>query len=77
MEFGKEELEYDKSRGIYDYSMDKDNHGVTLHLKSPGSGIVYIEAGAPADAAEMVAITDIFQFCWQDWQLPVLLRVMR
>lgn len=35
MEFGKEELEYDKSRGIYDYSMDKDNHGVTLHLKSP------------------------------------------
>lgn len=57
MEFGKEELEYDKSRGIYDYSMDKDNHGVTLHLKSPGSGIVYIEAGAPADAAEMVAIT--------------------
>lgn len=57
MEFGKEELEYDKSRGIYDYTMDQDNHGVTLHLKSPGSGIVYIEAGAPADAAEMVAIT--------------------
>ena len=55
MEFGKEELEYDKSRGIYDYTMDQDNHGVTLHLKSPG--IVYIEAGAPADAAEMVAIT--------------------
>lgn len=57
MEFGKEELEYDKSRGIYDYTMDSDNHGVTLHLKNPGSGIVYIEAGAPANASEMVAVT--------------------
>lgn len=57
LSFGEEELEYDKSRGIYDYTMDKDGHGVTLHLKKPGSGILYIEAGAPASAAEMVVVT--------------------
>ena len=57
LSFGEEELEYDKSRGIYDYTMDKDGHGVTLHLKKPGSGILYIESGAPASAAEMVVVT--------------------
>lgn len=57
LSFGEEELEYDKSRGIYDYTMDKDGHGVTLHLKKPGSGILYIEGGAPASAAEMVVVT--------------------
>ncbi len=55
--FGKEELEYDKERGIYDYTMDSDNRGVTLHLKNPGTGILYIEAGAPANSAEMVYVT--------------------
>ncbi len=55
--FGKEELEYDKERGIYDYTMDADNRGVTLHLKNPGTGIIYIEAGAPANSAEMVYVT--------------------
>lgn len=55
--FGKEELEYDKERGVYDYTMDSDNRGVTLHLKNPGTGIIYIEAGAPANSAEMVYVT--------------------
>ena len=54
--FGKEELEYDKSRGLYDYTMDRDGHGVTLHLKNKGSGIVYIEAGAPVSDAAMAVI---------------------
>lgn len=56
LEFGKEELEFDKSRGIYDYKMDKDGHGVTLELKSRGSGIVYVEAGSPTSDAAMVYI---------------------
>lgn len=56
LEFGKEELEFDKSRGIYDYKMDKDGHGVTLELKSRGSGIVYVEAGTPTSDAAMVYI---------------------
>lgn len=55
-EFGKEELEYDKNRGIYDYEMDKDGHGVTLTLKNKGSGILYIEAGSPVSDTEMVYI---------------------
>lgn len=54
--FGEEELEYDKSRGLYDYTMDRDGHGVTLHLKNKGSGIVYIEAGAPVSDAAMAVI---------------------
>ena len=54
---GMEELEYDKSRGLYDYTMDHDGHGVTLHLRQPGSGIVYLEAGAPVSDSEMVFIT--------------------
>ena len=54
---GTEELEYDKSRGLYDYTADSDGHGVVLHLKQAGSGIVYMEAGAPVSASEMVFIT--------------------
>ena len=56
VDIGKEELEYDKSRGLYDYTMDRDGHGVTLHLKNKGSGIVYIEAGAPVSDAAMAVI---------------------
>ena len=55
--FGQEELEYDRERGIYDFTMDNDGRGVTLHLKNKGSGLVYIEAGAPASGAEVAVIT--------------------
>lgn len=55
--FGMEELEYDRERGIYNYTMDDDGRGVTLHLKNKGSGIVYVEAGAPASDAAMAVIT--------------------
>lgn len=55
--FGQEELEYDKERGIYDFTMDNDGRGVTLHLKNKGSGLVYIEAGAPVNSAEVAVIT--------------------
>lgn len=55
--FGTEELEYDKERGIYDYTMDSDGHGVILHLKKRGSGLLYIEAGAPVTASEMIVLT--------------------
>ena len=54
---GKEELEYDKSRGIYDYTLDDDGFGVTLHLRNPGSGILYMEAGAPTSDSEMIYVT--------------------
>ncbi len=55
-DIGTEELEYDRERGIYDYIIDEDGHGVTLKLKAPGTGIVYMEAGEPVNEADMLVI---------------------
>ena len=55
-EIGREELEFDKERGIYDYTIDDDGHGVILTLKSPGTGIVYMTAGEPINEAGMLLI---------------------
>lgn len=51
---GIEELEYDRLRGIYDYTTDSDGFGVTLHLKSGGMGILYMENGDDAAAAVVI-----------------------
>lgn len=56
VEFGAEELEYDKSRGIYDYTIDNDKKGVVLHLKKRGSGLLYVEAGYPTSDSAIIAI---------------------
>lgn len=53
---GLEELNYDKGRGIYDYEIDEDGHGVTLTLKNPGTGIVYMTAGAPVNESGMTIV---------------------
>lgn len=53
---GYEELNFDKSRGIYDYMIDEDGHGVTLSLKKPGTGIVYMTAGAPVNESGMTLV---------------------
>ena len=53
---GYEELNYDRSRGIYDYSIDEDGHGVRLFLKKAGTGIVYMSAGAPINQSGMVIV---------------------
>ena len=53
---GLEELDYDRSRGIYDYRLDDDRHGVTLYLKKPGAGIIYMSAGAPINRSGMVLV---------------------
>ena len=59
IEFGKEELEYDRERGIYDYELDSDGRGVTLHLTGKGSGLVYVEAGTPvSDAAGITVVVN-------------------
>lgn len=55
-DIGLEELEYDKSRGIYDYEIDADGLGVTLTLKAPGTGILYMSAGAPINECGMLVI---------------------
>ena len=53
---GYEELEFDKSRGIYDYEADTDGYGVTLTLLKPGIGIVYMSAGEPVNESGMVIV---------------------
>lgn len=52
---GIEELEFDRMRGIYDYIVGEN--AVTLTLKSPGTGIVYMSAGHPVNQSGMVIIT--------------------
>lgn len=54
---GYEELYYDKSRGIYDFMVDEDGHGVTLYLKKAGTGIIYMSAGEPVNRSGMVIVT--------------------
>jgi len=46
-DIGLEELEFDKERGIYDYVIDEDGHGVMLTMKNKGSGLLYMSAGEP------------------------------
>lgn len=55
-DIGIEELEFDRERGIYEYEIDQDGHGVTLTLKSPGTGIVYMSAGEPINESDMLVI---------------------
>lgn len=55
-DIGLEELEYDSSRGIYDYRVDDDGKGVRLRLKNPGSGLLYMETGYPISQSEMIMI---------------------
>lgn len=54
---GIEELEFDRKRGIYDYEIDEEGRGVTLRLKSPGTGLVYMSAGEPVNLSGMTIIT--------------------
>ncbi len=55
-DIGLEELENDKARGLYDYTLDRDGRGVVLHLRHPGQGILYMEAGPPVNRSDMVCI---------------------
>ncbi len=53
---GLNELEEDKARGIYDYAVDEDGHGVTLTIRGFGTGMVYMEAGTPINQAGLLYI---------------------
>ncbi len=44
---GMDDMEFDKSNGIYDYEVDADGHGAVLTLTGPGTGLIYMEAGPP------------------------------
>ena len=55
-DIGLEELEYDRQRGIYDYTVDNDGDGVTLLLKKRGSGMLYMETGQPINQSEIITV---------------------
>lgn len=55
-DIGREELEYDKERGIYDYRIDDDGLGVTLDLLAPGTGILYMSAGYPLNESRAAMV---------------------
>lgn len=52
----REDLDYDVERGVYEYEMDPDGHGVVLTLKGDGTGMFTIDAGPPIDAGFLVII---------------------
>ena len=55
-DIGLDYLEFDKERGIYDYEIDPDGHGVILTLTAPGTGLIYMEAGPPINDAALFFI---------------------
>ena len=55
-DIGMEELEFDKGRGIYDYTIDPDGKGVRISLKAPGTGILYMSAGSPINRSETLIV---------------------
>ena len=55
-DIGLDYLEFDRERGIYDYEIDEDGHGVILTLKKSGTGLIYMEAGTPIDDTALFLI---------------------
>lgn len=56
IDISKEDLDYDVSRGIYEYRLDEDGHGVRLTLKGNGTGMFTIDAGPPVDDGFLVIV---------------------
>jgi hypothetical protein len=50
---GLEYMENDRKEGIYDYEVDEDGHGAVLTLTGPGSGLIYMSAGAPVNESAL------------------------
>ena len=54
--FNKEDLEYERERGIFDYEFDQGGHGVLLRLRSRGSALINVSAGPPVDDGTFVVV---------------------
>lgn len=52
----REDLDYDVERGIYEYELDPDGHGVKLTLLEGGTGMFTIDAGPPVNAGFLVIV---------------------
>lgn len=53
---GLEELEEDRKRGIYDYEIDEEGHGVVLSMLKEGSGLLYFSVGEPVNEAAAIVV---------------------
>lgn len=53
---GLEELEEGRTRGVFEYAVDDDWHGVKLRIVGPGDAKVYMKAGAPINQAGLLSI---------------------
>ena len=52
----KDDLEFDCSRGIYDYELSEDGSSVELTIRGEGSGMFRFEVGEPLDTSALVYI---------------------
>ncbi|MBQ7194210.1 MAG: FimB/Mfa2 family fimbrial subunit [Bacteroidales bacterium] len=52
----RDDLEYEKSRGLIDYSMDTDGHGAVLRLLSPGTSLINVDCGPPVSDGSFVIL---------------------
>ena len=52
----REVISSEKKNGIWDYELDGDKKGVTLTLKKPGTGLLYMEAGEPVNDGALVVV---------------------
>ncbi len=50
------DLDYDRERGIYDYTLDDDGGGVTLHMKKGGMGLFNIDFGPPINDGALIVV---------------------
>lgn len=56
VDIDKEDLDFDRERGIYDYELDPDGKGVWLTLLKGGAGAFIINAGEPVNDGMLVII---------------------
>ena len=53
---GLDELEEGRTRGVFNYEIDEDWHGVKISIVGPGDAKVYMKAGAPVNQAGLLTI---------------------
>ena len=56
VEIDEDDLDFDRERGIYDYTLDPDGHGVTLKLLRGGAGTFSFSFGPPINDIAVVII---------------------
>lgn len=56
LEFSREDLEDDAKEGIYEYELDTDGKGITLHMLRGGTGMFTVDAGYPVNKGYLILV---------------------